>query len=240
MDATGEEKEGDIDELLLKGHFVVEAAEEAEEEAAADEAAEAAAEAAVQQQEDAVDELERRQDAALLEEVLAKRAGAAAEGAAPAEREQKDAAPSDAPASEPETSDDDDSESSDGASSVASIEAEAAAPLEVGRRRTACAAEFRVEGFTIAAGALTAAEVAQTRAACDAYRATARDAHRLELAPERLDLLMPAFADAELFRFLHARAPWMGAARALLGDDCDLFTYLRWDSNSGLPQMAPL
>lgn len=135
-----------------------------------------------------------------------------AEGAESAEQEQQQAAPSDESSSD---SDDDDS--------VDSIDFEAVAPLPVSRLARACATEFRAEGFTIASGALTAAEVAQTRAVCEEARATNREAHRLDLAPKRLDLLMPAFATAP-FGFMHAHAPWMGAVRSLLGDDCYLFT----------------
>ena len=219
MDATGEEKEGDMDELLWKGHFVVEPAGDT---------MEGVAEESDTGDTTAVDTA--AVDAVVVAEEEA--AGEGAEGAStvePEQEEQEEAPPPPAEGSpsesESSSDDDDDDDASSSASSddVASIEAEAALPLRVSRRRRACAVEFREEGFTIAGGALTAAEVAQTRAVCDEARATAREAHRLDLAPGRLDLLMPAFATAP-FRFLHAGAPWMSAARALLGDDCSLFT----------------
>ncbi|KAK3281507.1 hypothetical protein CYMTET_10715 [Cymbomonas tetramitiformis] len=188
MDATGEEKEGDIDELFMKGHFIVEATGNVTEE---------------QEEEEEEEEEER--------------VGKGAEGLVSAEQKQQEAAPSNESSGSESSDDDDDT------SSVASIDEEPVAPMWVSRLRSACAAEFLAEGFTIASGALTPAEVAQTRAVCEEARAAAGEAHRLELGPGKLDLLIPAFA-TEQFKFLHAGAPWMGAVREVLGDDCSLFT----------------
>ena len=193
MDETGEEKEGDIDELLLKGHFILELTEEVEEPVQGEGAGE-------------------REE----EQVEGEELGEEQEAASSSDSESSDESSLD----ESCASDDPSHASGNVAVSIAD---EAVAPLCVSRLRRACASEFRVEGFTIAAGALTPAEVAQTRAACEEARANAREAHRLHLAPGRLDLLMPAFATPP-FRFLHARAPWVEAARSLLGDDCSLFT----------------
>lgn len=188
MDSTGEVKEGDIDELLVKGHLIVETAKELEE-------------------------------GALSTEQHVGNGGQGAgtweqEAASTEEHGQQEAAQPEGSSSDLEPSDD---ESDDDAAS------EPVTPMRVSRLCRASATEFRAEGFTIAADALTAAELAQMRAACEEARATATEAHRLDLAPGRLDLLMPAFATAP-FRFLHAEAPWMDAARSLLGDDCSLFT----------------
>ena len=91
MDATGEEKgeekEGDFDELIMKGHLFVEAAEETDVEAAEDqEAAGAAAEEAADAAAEELPQLreEERPAGAATQENSAREA--AEEGAASAER----------------------------------------------------------------------------------------------------------------------------------------------------------
>ena len=93
------------------------------------------------------------------------------------------------------------------------------------------ATTVRREGFTLHPRALTARQVAQCRVAA-AHSRTSSD-HSVQPQPGPLtDILVPEFA-LPSFEFLHAGAPWMSTARALLGDDCVLLAGGVVDINPG-------
>ena len=90
------------------------------------------------------------------------------------------------------------------------------------------ATEVRHEGFALQPRALAARQVAQCRAACAAAHGGASPG----CSAGRYDVPVPAFAGPD-FGFLHAGAPWMSAARALLGDGCVLLTGGVLDTDPG-------
>ena len=96
------------------------------------------------------------------------------------------------------------------------------------------AAEVRREGFTVQPRALAARQVARCRAACS--DAAAHGSHLagfgVRHSPGHHDVLVPELAGPR-FGFLHAGAPWMGTARALLGDGCVLLAAGVLDTEPG-------
>ena len=96
------------------------------------------------------------------------------------------------------------------------------------------AAEVRREGFTAQPRALAARQVARCRAACS--DAAAHGSHLagfgVRHSPGHHDVLVPELAGPR-FGFLHAGAPWMGTARALLGDGCVLLAAGVLDTEPG-------
>ena len=108
-----------------------------------------------------------------------------------------------------------------------SSDCNALAPLEQ-------AAEVRREGFTVQPRALAARQVARCRAACS--DAAAHGSHLagfgVRHSPGHHDVLVPELAEPR-FGFLHAGAPWMGTARALLGDGCVLLAAGVLDTEPG-------
>jgi hypothetical protein len=94
------------------------------------------------------------------------------------------------------------------------------------------AAEVRREGFTVQPRALAARQVARCRAACPAAHDCCLAGFGVQHSPGHYDVLVPGFAGPR-FGFLHAGAPWMGTARALLGDGCALLAAGVLDSDPG-------
>ena len=96
------------------------------------------------------------------------------------------------------------------------------------------ATKVRREGFTVQPRALAARQVARCRAACS--NAAAHGCHLagfgVKHSPGHHDVLVPELAGPR-FGFLHAGAPWMGTARALLGDGCVLLAAGVLDTEPG-------